>query len=785
MRQTFCVRVLGCTLALVLAGFAPAQAEDSRGDWPEPDRTPVKLLSSEGPALDERQAERYRSFQALPETAEHRVATFEKGGLSEARVLHLQLLDGVEAVFVRDEVERHDETGVTWRGHVEGERSTAILVAREDELSGYVTLNRHQEDPTQSPEGGEEGDPPPYGELQTDVLAIDALGGGAVIVRRLELKALSALECGTPHAEDGSDTSFSHFLSKTAASKCTTNVLVVYTPAAQSAHGNIPLLAQLAVAQANQAYDNSEVDNLRLNLMGARQVTYTETNSWTGGFPTDLVRLQTQGDGFMDVVHSWRAELGADIVVLITGSLPPGLGGSATSIMANSSNAFAVLLWNLAVSDFVFAHEVGHLQGARHNPEVDSNSSPFSYGHGTTRPWWNYRTIMAYDCNNGCPRVTHFSNPDVKYNGRRTGDNNKRNNARVLRETACTVSEFTPPPLLGWQFLWGSNNGAIHHWYFGPKDYLAVGDFDGDGADELLAANPDSRYSHLMDYSGSNWGTQWSNYGNGWISSWSIGAADRFVAGDFVAGNGRDELLVTNPQSRHAHLLVYQGGAWSTVWTNSGNGAIDYWLLGPNDRFLAASFDAGNPGDELLAINADSQYSHMMRYNGGSWTTVWSNLGNDLIAYWYLGPADRYLAGQFATSTASAEYQGINPNGWSHTNQYPNPWSNVWSNGGSDWIHWWFIGSQDVYIKGNFLAGNSRDEVLAIAPNNGWSQMMAYDGANWQFQWGNSGSGSIGWWYIGHGDRCVSGDFASGDGRDELLCMQPNNGWSHMHHYSP
>jgi hypothetical protein len=30
-----------------------------------------------------------------------------------------------------------------------------------------------------------------------------------------------------------------------------------------------------------------------------------------------------------------------------------------------------------------------------------------------------------------------------------------------------------------------------------------------------------------------------------------------------------------------------------------------------------------------------------------------------------------------------------------------------------------------------------------------------------------------------------NGDFASGDGRDELLCMQPANGWSHMHHYAP
>jgi len=791
MKPTFrdLIHVLGCMLVLILAGFAAAQAQPPRDDWPEPDLTPVKLLSSEEPSLDEQQAKRYRSFQVLPETGEHRIATFDKN-LSEARVLDLRLLRGVEAVFVRDEVERHEETGVTWRGHVEGEHSTAILVAQGDEMSGYVTINRHKEDPNQPGDEGEDGDPLPYGDLETDVLSIDALGGGAVIVRRLNLKPLDALTCSTPDSpEDETGKSFSSVsqgLTKaSSSSKCTTNVLVVYTPAAQSAHGNLPLLAQLAVDQANQAYGNSQVNNLRLNLMAARQVSYTETNTWTGGLPTDLVRLQAPADGFMDIVHTWRAELGADVVVLITGSLPPNLGGSATSIMANSGNSFAVVLWNVAVGDLVFSHEVGHLQGARHNPEVDPSTSPYQHGHGAHRPWYNYRTVMSYDCNNGCPRVAHFSNPDVKYNGRKTGDHNKRNNARVLRDTACTVSEFMPAPLLGWKFLWGSNNGAIDLWYFGPKDHLAVGDFDGDGADELLAANPDSHYSHLMDYNGSSWSTQWSNLGNGWIHWWSIGQADRFIAGDFVVGNGRDELLVTNAQSHYAHLMVYQGGSWSTVWSNLGSGAIDFWLLGANDRWVSASFEAGYPGDELLAINADSNYSHMMRYNGSSWTTVWSNLGNDLIAWWYLGPADRYLGGEFSPASAGAEFQGINPNGWSHTNNYPNPWNGIWSNGGSDWIHWWFIGAQDVYVKGNFLAGNSRDEILAIAPNNGWSQMVAYDGSNWQYQWGNSGSGSIGWWYIGAGDRCISGDFAAGDGRDELLCMQPANGWSHMHHYDP
>jgi hypothetical protein len=97
----------------------------------------------------------------------------------------------------------------------------------------------------------------------------------------------------------------------------------------------------------------------------------------------------------------------------------------------------------------------------------------------------------------------------------------------------------------------------------------------------------------------------------------------------------------------------------------------------------------------------------------------------------------------------------------------------------------WWIGSQDSYVAGNFIAGNGRDEVLAMAQNNGWSHMMAFNGSAWQFQWGNMGGGSVGWWNIGSGDRCLAGDFVAGNNRDELLCIQPANGWSHLYQYGP
>jgi hypothetical protein len=50
---------------------------------------------------------------------------------------------------------------------------------------------------------------------------------------------------------------------------------------------------------------------------------------------------------------------------------------------------------------------------------------------------------MSYDvCPNGCPRVLHFSNPDVLYGGHVTGLLNQRDNAQTGDLTAAIVAAF-------------------------------------------------------------------------------------------------------------------------------------------------------------------------------------------------------------------------------------------------------------------------------------------------------------------------------------------------------
>ena len=94
-----------------------------------------------------------------------------------------------------------------------------------------------------------------------------------------------------------------------------------------------------------------------------------------------------------------------------------------------------------AVANVSFAHELGHLLGARHNPEADPSTSPYPYGHGYQQPAGPWRTVMAYACaTTTCPRLEHWSNPNVSISGRPTGTAATHDNARVLNERAGTVA---------------------------------------------------------------------------------------------------------------------------------------------------------------------------------------------------------------------------------------------------------------------------------------------------------------------------------------------------------
>jgi len=236
----------------------------------------------------------------------------------------------------------------------------------------------------------------------------------------------------------------------------TIDVMVVYTPAASSAEGGtaaITSMINLAVAETNTSYANSGITP-RLNLVHAEEVAYTESGNWS----TDLNRLIATNDTYMDNVHSLRNSYGADVVVLLINDQK--YCGLAADIMATASTAFALVQYGCATGLYSFGHEIGHLQGARHDRYVDTNNGwldpltppslpGLTYNHGDVDVASGQRTVMAY--NNECAaqgvyctRLPNWSTPGVLYPSTSTpmGSTTYENNVQVLNDTAYTVANF-------------------------------------------------------------------------------------------------------------------------------------------------------------------------------------------------------------------------------------------------------------------------------------------------------------------------------------------------------
>ena len=204
------------------------------------------------------------------------------------------------------------------------------------------------------------------------------------------------------------------------------DVAVFYTSAARENTGGtdeIATVIDLMVAETNMAYMNSGA-NQRINLVAAEEVVgYRETNDLV----TDIARLRSPSDGYMDEIHDIRDTVAADIVLLLVG----GRSGRAYQLhvpsTSSESSAFGVVN---AYSTYTFAHELGHIMGLHHDRYQACGSNcnsftrfPYAFGYvnqealepgAPDTAFW--RTIMAYPNQCGrCSAILRFSNPDQIY----------------------------------------------------------------------------------------------------------------------------------------------------------------------------------------------------------------------------------------------------------------------------------------------------------------------------------------------------------------------------------
>lgn len=377
--------------------------------------------------------------KALPKKAKISRSVNVHGDLLALDTITLNLFNDVIVTAVRDRLIDNVNGSTTWIGHVQDEKESEVyLTIRGQTVSGTVQI------------GANNYEIEPKGNNKHDINQIDTSKNPK---HSTSQSPEDFLQTGGQPAPTGSQTSTTSTTSPTtsaATAGTVIDLMVAYTPKAlTNAGGQAGIEAKIvnAVAMANQAYLNSQVD-MQLNLVKMVQTNYAET----GDMSVSLTRLTGTADSYMDEIHSLRDQAGADQVSLVTADTNYcGIG-----YMMNSSwlsTAFAPYAFSVVHDDSVYAclsdqtlaHELGHNQGDNHdiaNSGTSVGAYSYSYAYRLCQTA-GFRTVMSYACT-GAQRISYFSNPAVNLSTGEVTGSATENNALSMTNTKAIVAAFRP-----------------------------------------------------------------------------------------------------------------------------------------------------------------------------------------------------------------------------------------------------------------------------------------------------------------------------------------------------
>jgi len=387
------------------------------------------------PTLKTEQATKYQKILNAPHLKNHRFVSLGNLATAQSQGKIKFRLAGIACdslVFRAKTVEYTSEADYYWYGDIRSEEEgacftgTMMLIAKNGEKYGQITLDDRTFE---------------YQDLGENLQVMS------------EHKNENWGSCGVDeHTPKGNDAlitpedlerSGCPGTSTSTEPQGTVRVLVLFTPAAVAIEPNINNRANFAIQQTNAIFSNSRIlsQNARLVLAGAEVLDFVED-----GIAEDRFRLRNNL-----IAQARRNATNADLVVLMTNGNYGNFNGIVASIGPDNANAYAIVQINDATSNQrVFAHEVGHLFGGRHD-EFDPDAT-FDRGRifqtGLLNLATNHTIMVRFPFVNifGVVRgrIDHFSNPNVQYKRRATGTQD-RNNALKLNETGNTVASFRPP----------------------------------------------------------------------------------------------------------------------------------------------------------------------------------------------------------------------------------------------------------------------------------------------------------------------------------------------------
>ena len=209
----------------------------------------------------------------------------------------------------------------------------------------------------------------------------------------------------------------------------------------------------------------------------------------------------------------------------------------------------------------------------------------------------------------------------------------------------ASIFSYDPQtPITPWISIWSNlGNGNIGNWNYQPGDVILPGYFNDSIYCSLMCIrNQDRRKRALCQQlsSGSwvSWWTATNIFNDTYIGSWCLGVFDNYYVGDF-SGDGIDELFctqVTNGTTNKMRLMQYNN-SWSSLWTNNGiSEGVGIYPYRAN--LHVGNFDSDR-ADELLGVGT---WATKFDFSTSSeWNWSWSTYESGRLSDWTVNPSHR------------------------------------------------------------------------------------------------------------------------------------------------
>ncbi len=295
---------------------------------------------------------------------------------------------------------------------------------------------------------------------------------------------------------------------------CDVDVLILYTEEAKNKEPDMTQLANNCILEFNEVLSNSAVNScdLRFSLIGMQEIDFEEGFDLFDdlyqaimGYESRDAALQNNPLPNVTEANSLRDQFNADIVIVFTGeryndgNRQYGLAGEAATVN-NPSMAFAIVDVCYALGKRkTFVHETGHIFDLWHENETDEIGRGYEFQAGGLFDNKKRRTIM-HQIKKRKKRISHFSNPEVEYEGESTGSDtpgNEINSVQILRDNGCVVANYreipAPSMSVGISYQPNSSPYVIPG---GTKNYIA----------NIMYGQPPYQYEWQISNDGFNFG---------------------------------------------------------------------------------------------------------------------------------------------------------------------------------------------------------------------------------------------------------------------------------------